>query len=218
MASGVGEVYEKGKQAEYEQFWEHVYWGLDRYTFAGSAWNEYTFRPNKQITISTGNPQYAFAQHNYRGEPYDLAAQFEKYGGNLDCSAAVGVHYMFYQAKITRVPALNLSSCTTLSNTFNGCSSLVTIDGLTLSPTAAFTNTFAGCTSLANITIDGEIGKNISFEDSPLLTTESVQSIIDHLKDLTGATAQPLTLHADVKANLTEEQLATITGKNWSVA
>jgi hypothetical protein len=50
------------------------------------------------------------------------------------------------------------------------------------------------------------------------LDDETIQSVIDGLADLTGGTAQTLTLHADVKAKLTEAQLATITGKNWTVA
>lgn len=209
---------EQGKQAEYERFWDNVPDGIDRYTFAGDAWTAETFRPNKRITCRSGHPQYAFARHNYHGTPYDMVEHLAKYGGSLDISAAQNGDFLFYQANISRLPALNMAKFARYNNTFNGCGSLATIDLLTLSPTAAFTSTFTGCTSLANITIDGEIGKDISFADSPLLTTASVQSVIDHLKDLTGATAQTLTIHADVKANLTEEQLATITGKNWSVA
>jgi hypothetical protein len=93
-----------------------------------------------------------------------------------------------------------------------------TIDKLIVTDKLKYNSTFNGCSNLENIVFEGTIGNSISFANSPLLTTESVQSIIDCLKDLTGATAQTLTLHADVKANLTEEQLATITGKNWSVA
>ena len=58
---------------------------------------------------------------------------------------------------------------------------------------------------------------NITFRQSAKLTTESVQSIIDGLADLTGSSAQTLTLHATVGAKLTDEQKATITAKNWAL-
>lgn len=50
------------------------------------------------------------------------------------------------------------------------------------------------------------------------LSNESIQSIIDGLADLTGETAKIITLSADVKAKLTDEQITTITSKNWTLA
>ena len=45
------------------------------------------------------------------------------------------------------------------------------------------------------------------------------KAILDNcLVDLTGQTSQTLKFHADVKAKLTEEQITTITGKNWTLA
>lgn len=51
---------------------------------------------------------------------------------------------------------------------------------------------------------------------SPYLSAESIQSIIDGLAYV--EMAQTLTLHADVKAKLTNDQLTTITNKNWTLA
>lgn len=64
----------------------------------------------------------------------------------------------------------------------------------------------------------GSIYKNFEFSSQKNLTTETVQNIIDGLADLTGQTAQTITFHKDVKAKLTEEQIATITSKNWTLA
>lgn len=78
---------------------------------------------------------------------------------------------------------------------------------------------FAGMTNLKEVRFkENTLSVSIAFGKSPLLSAESVQSIIDGLADLTGATAQTLTLHADVKAKLTDTQIATITGKNWTLA
>lgn len=59
---------------------------------------------------------------------------------------------------------------------------------------------------------------SISFAESSKLSNTSIQSIIDGLADLTGQTTQTLTLHVDVKSKLTQEQIATITSKNWTLA
>lgn len=65
---------------------------------------------------------------------------------------------------------------------------------------------------------ENTIKVSISFSSSPNLTDESIDAIINGLADLTGATAQTLTFHADVKAKLTDNQIATITSKNWTLA
>ena len=50
------------------------------------------------------------------------------------------------------------------------------------------------------------------------LTDESIQSIVGGLADLTGQESQTVTFHADVKAKLMDEQISTITSKNWTLA
>lgn len=52
---------------------------------------------------------------------------------------------------------------------------------------------------------------------SPLLSAETIQSIIDGLADLTGATARQVLWHTDVLLKLTDEQLFAITAKNWTM-
>ena len=78
---------------------------------------------------------------------------------------------------------------------------------------------FYHCYALKNISfVAGCIKKSISFAQSDKLTDESIQSIIDGLADLTGQTAQTITFHPDVKNKLTEEQIASVTSKNWNIA
>ena len=80
-----------------------------------------------------------------------------------------------------------------------------------------FNQTFNRCDSLTDITFEGVIGNEVSFASSSNLTSESIDNIIEHLKDLTGATAQTITFHSTVVNNLTETQLETIRNKNWIV-
>ena len=63
----------------------------------------------------------------------------------------------------------------------------------------------------------GTISKNVSFGQSPNLTDETIQNIIDGLADLTGQTTQTLQFHSDVLEKLTDAQIDTIWAKNWSI-
>lgn len=62
------------------------------------------------------------------------------------------------------------------------------------------------------------IKTSIDFGTSPKLINASIQAIINGLADLADGTTQTLSLHADVKRKLTEEQITTITSKGWNLA
>jgi hypothetical protein len=125
---------------------------------------------------------------------------------------------------LKKVTIKNMTSqMKSLSATFAGCVSLVSIEGdLNVVSCDKFLynvpqSSFYECRLLEEIRfIEGCIKHTISFLWSPYLSAESIQSIIDGLA--TVETAQTLTLHADVKAKLTQTQLETITSKNWNLA
>lgn len=103
---------------------------------------------------------------------------------------------------------------------FASCKTLKTIKGdIDISGANNISGMFEKAYALENVKfVPNSIPKTISFTDSSVLSTDSIQSIIDGLADLTGGTAQTLTLHADVKSKLTETQISAITGKNWTLA
>lgn len=109
------------------------------------------------------------------------------------------------------------SKVTSFYYMFNGDTSLETIKTIDGTASQGFSSTFRNCSALKNIEITpSTIKLNISFGDSPLLTDVSIQNIIDGLATVTSQ--QTLTLHADVKAKLTDEQKSAITSKNWRLA
>lgn len=113
------------------------------------------------------------------------------------------------------------SQVTNFSKSFMNLQALQIINGnpLNFSSATDVGNTFGACKSLKEVRlVSGSLSRSISFIQSPLLSDASIQSIIDGLADLTGQTAQTITFHADVKAKLTTEQIATITSKNWTLA
>lgn len=79
------------------------------------------------------------------------------------------------------------------------------------------TNTFELCNALEQVQFKANsINLSIRFAQSSKLSSDTVQSIVDGLA--TVETAQTLTLHATIKATLTEAQIAQITSKNWILA
>lgn len=114
----------------------------------------------------------------------------------------------------------DLSSCTNVQQMFCYMTNLKIIDGTPINLSSAiYQNNFT--TTLISLEYirfaANSIKLSITFLQSGNLSAESVQSIIDGLANLTGGTAQTLTLHANVGANLTDEQKAVITAKNWTL-
>ena len=64
--------------------------------------------------------------------------------------------------------------------------------------------------------VAGTIKLATSFSSCQSFSAETIQSIVDGLVDLTGQTSQKVQFHSTVLAKLTEEQINTITAKNWT--
>lgn len=119
--------------------------------------------------------------------------------------------------KLKYIKGVDTSKATRMGGFING-SGVETIDSLIDMSNVQSThmNAFTTANNLVNVSFVAESIKYSLGFGSAVLSDESIQSIIDGLA--TVETAQTLTLHADVKTKLTDEQLATITSKNWSVA
>ena len=206
--------YEDGQKAEYDALWDNVKNTSTRIgEFAGRTWTDARFKPREPLTI-TGNVNYCFLNTGIQ----NLCKCIEDAGVEVKFENISGANQLFRYAPITHLPTIGFSS--TLSNleyTFNSCSKLQSIEKIIVGENTGYSATFTGCSALEHIIFEGVIGKAISFSDSPLLDDESRQSIIDHLKDLTGATAQTLTFHATVGGKLTQAQKDAIFAKNWTL-
>lgn len=120
------------------------------------------------------------------------------------------------------VYGLVVSGVTSLMEAFLGCRALETIqEPLEFSSSNAinFANSFQFCQALKNIRfaeqcIGKMAGTTLSFAYSPLLTAESVQSIINGLATI--ETAQTVTFHQNVK--ILQSQVDSANAKGWTVA
>ena len=116
--------------------------------------------------------------------------------GKTDVVKITKADYLFYgDAYLERVYGkLDFSACSTLSYVFSGCPRMKDFE-----------------------VVPNSIRVSFPVNACPDLSDATIQSIIDGLADLTGATAQTLTFHATVGNKLTEAQKATITAKNWTL-
>jgi hypothetical protein len=112
------------------------------------------------------------------------------------------------------------SNVTTYMESFSGKSTAEQIIcDFNFSSATNVTIPFNGCAKLVEVRfVPNTLFLNFNISSSPLLSDASIQSIIDCLVDMTEDTTKTLTLHKDVKAKLTETQIATITNKNWTLA
>lgn len=142
--------------------------------------------------------------------------------GHLKYSdTANGVRFasMFNNCKVKSIPSLDLRKGTHFGSMFIYSGSIEEIGEMDISNAVEVTYMFLSCSGLKRISfVPGCIKLSLNFAQSSKLDDASIQSIIDGLADLSGKTAQTLTLHATVGAKLTEAQKATASAKNWTLA
>lgn len=142
--------------------------------------------------------------------------------GHLKYSdTANGVRFssMFNNCQVKSIPSLDLRKGTHFGSMFIYSSSIEEIGEMDISNAVDVTYMFLSCSGLKRISfVPGCIKLSLNFAQSSLLDDASIQSIIDGLADLTGKTAQTLTLHATVGGKLTQAQKDAATAKNWTLA
>ena len=167
--------------------------------------------PNLSLSANDGNINYIFRS----------TTGLESI--TLKCTTrGVAMHAHGAFSRCSDLKFLDLSEFNTTFGTstdvFYSCKSLEEIRGEIENTTTNWTLWFTSCVKLREVRFKANsIKGDLNISQSPLLSAESVQSIVDGLADMTGGTSYKLTLHADVKAKLTEEQLATIAAKNWTM-
>lgn len=214
MPQAIADIDVGGDDSFYDAFW-------DSYTQNGER-TDYTnaFQSSYWTTSSFGTPKYVLkptvAQSMFQNTTITEIPQ-----GVLDTSQCTNMSRMFYMAQTQKIPTLDCSSCTSLSQAFSESWNVYYKTDITLINVRAdcvFSNAFTWLNNLVNFSITGTIGTSISLSNSPNLSDESVQNIIDCLADLTDSETQTLTLNSAVESRLTDEQRLVITNKNWTLA
>lgn len=184
------EAFEAGKQAEREAFWDEL-----------------------QNHGNPANYYYAFAYNRFSDNNYNPQYPIVSSGGNTPCQALFYSNTLITDTKVEIVVNSNINHC------FYKMSNCHTIRKLTVTESVTFNNAFVGCSSLMNIEFVGTIGANISFEDSPLLSAASIESIINALSSTASGLSVTLSATAVNAAFSTEEWNTFIATKpNWTIS
>ena len=100
------------------------------------------------------------------------------------------------------------------------CTNLITVDFSGLDFSNIVTNNWNplnGAVNVENLRWGKNYSVSMSFSQNTKLTVDSLMSVINNLPDLTGSTAQTLTLGSTNLAKLSASQVAIATNKNWNV-
>ena len=177
---GLEEGFFAGQKSEYDRFWDDYQQNgeLGDYSdlFSGSGWTAATLNPKYDMKPTRAENMFRYTLNLN----IDLVEYFKKLGRTLDFSKSSNLGNTFAYSTITHLGVIDSSNVTTLVQTFFNTSKLETIDKLILKNNGSqgFTRTFTSCKALVNITIEGVIGKDISFSDAKLLSKASITSIM----------------------------------------
>ena len=194
--------------------------GVDVFQYATNLdylFNSATFPDGYELTINAPN----FMENANRLVRFATGVKKVTLKGNTANNTA-SLQYAFNSAKSLEIVDASEWGAgglkpTYFNSTFADAQALHTILGeIDCSALVNVNGTFSSALALKEIRIKaGTLARSFSFMNSSLLSAESIQSIIDGLADLTGKDTQTLTLHANIV--LTDEQKATISGKNWTL-
>lgn len=218
---GVALGYEEGYLQSESDFWDAVQDSGNRdvveYMFC--RWGREYIRPKYKVVYVSGRILAMFSYNSKLKKVekgyFDLSTYTPTIGLGGGC-----VYSVFYNCpELEEIEDIGIQAGS-YYYTFNRCRKLHTIEVMRCTAEGRYDAPFSYCYALQNITTEGEIGNDISFKDSSLLTIKSLMSIINALVDYStneSGTTHTLTLHPDALARLSTEQTAIATSKGWTV-
>lgn len=231
MPGKVDEVYEAGRKAEYDKFWDTFqnYGNRTHYDRSGGrnfpqeCWDFSLFYPKYDIKPTTAEQMfYNWSEERHRG---DLAQRLRDCGVVLDTSKCTNLLGAFQYAYFTRIPPIDLTGIVAsyyvnylFGNTERDRVDIV-IEKIIVNENTPYTLMFSSARGIKSLTIEGTIGQNeLNVSACEKLTHDSLMSIINALKTFTDGTTKTVTLGATNIAKLTDAEKAIATQKGWTLA
>lgn len=215
-------AFEAGRKAEYDAFWDDVFSNIDNFAwrFAGYAWSDYTFDPDRDIILTYRGANYMFAHNRIT----DLESILKRKNLVFDTTKTARLDYLFYYCRdLVCVPEIVVGDdCVMAMQMFADCTSLHTIRKLVFQNKQAtnIKEMFYNCQALVNLTIGGTIAvTGLDLHWSTLLSRDSITSVINALSDTT--TGMTITFsQAAVDAAFTDAEWTALesTKPNWTIA
>ena len=216
IAENEQKVYDAGKQAEYDAFWDTYQQNGEprsyRWSFSSICWVDGIFKPKHNIVVTDAYMMFRgtkITNLNPTGITYDFS----------DCK---DFSYAFaYSTALTEIPfVIDLSSATNMTNAFSE-GKFTDLHIRSSNTTTYASSTFSSLYALVNFQVDGTIGKNnfrISWSSN--LTHDSLMSVINALEDKTAdtsGTAWIVTIGSTNLAKLTAEEITIAEQKGWQL-
>ena len=181
IAENQQKVYDAGKQAEYDRFWDGIQSKGSRtdYYQGFRCWNADSFRPKYDML-----PQNAGSMFAYTKMQFSLIEELEQAGVVLDTGSATDISGIFWDTQFTETPLIIANGCKNINHIFYQSRKLRKASLYVDEKAASATGTFQNCELLEDFTVDGTIACTVNFQWSPL-SPASMKSIILHLKNFT---------------------------------
>lgn len=187
LAEKVGEVYNSGRKAENEAFWDAYQQNGERtnysMAFGGIGWTDESFTPKYNMRVTNNDMMFGHTAIK------DLGTALRKTGVTLTL-AQTSYGRMYQNGLLEKIGGIIYEfPIRGLSYTFYGCKNLVEIeDTIPLTDTGNCTSdrSFVDCFALEEIRFSGVIGQNgFDFKDCTKLSKTSITSIINALSTTT---------------------------------
>ena len=229
VAENVPKVYEAGKTAEWHRFWDAFQLNGTRtaydyafYSCGDSAvnggWTDEIFKPKYDI-----KPKGTCYSMFFRSNIKDLTKT--GCGVDIDFSQATTFNAMFYASGIVTLGVLDLRNVTNISQAFQYCNYLKTIEKIILKDDGSQTisdTTFQWASELQEIRFEGAIGCNINFQWQSKLSKASITSIVNALSPTASGKTATFDISAITSAfgaTTNPEWTALVaTKQNWTIS
>lgn len=180
-------VFEAGKNAEYDKFWDTFQKNGTRrdysYAFRYDSWTDDTFSPKYDIDF--GNGRYDNSLAFYQSAILDIVACLEKNNVKIITSQAPTLDGTFQAMKSSTLPVIDMSSCTNATLAFYN-TNLKKLSITNLREDCKLDRTFNWNMNLEEFNITGIIGQNgLDISQSGKLSKASWMNIMAKLSPFT---------------------------------
>ena len=227
FSSAMGEVYEAGKKAEHDAFWDAYqdYGNRTSYdnAFGGHGWKPDNFKPKYDIRPTMGYMMFRGFSFVDNGYYADVAKHLEDLGIVLDTSNCTNFQYAFQWCFADRFGKIDLTKCTSANSIF-AYSYIREIDEIVFSDITHINDgMFEDCSELEKVKFSGVIAKNgLDLHWSTKLDKASISSVINTLSTTTTGLTVTLSKAAVNNAfggSTSAEWLALVaTRSNWNIS
>lgn len=219
IAENEPKVYEAGKKAEFDAFWDMFQENGTRanYTSAFMNWSAEYIRPKYKVTPTHEQGCNQMINSCKKLKKIE-AAYFDLSQKPTATSTNSGYYYTFSTCSLLEeIEDIGMIAQANYTYAFAWCYKLKTIAKMGVHEGTTFGGTFTSCSALENVTFDGVIGQSISLGYSTKLSADSIRNLIEHLSDT--ASGKSVTVSNTAKKNaFTDTEWAALiaTKPNWS--